>query len=140
MPDLSVESRVDRPADEVWAALADFGGIARWAPNVSHSCLTGQQVEGVGTERRVQVGRDALIERVTEWAPGERLAYTVEGLPPIVRSLVNAWTLEEHGSSTTVTLTSRVSGPLAGRLLAPVLRRSSRHMLAGLERHLENER
>lgn len=131
--------------DHVWAALADFGGVSRWAPNVDHSCLTTERREGVGTTRRVQVGRNALLERVVEWGPGERLAYSIQGLPPVVRSVTNTWQVEGADSATTVTLTSTVdAGPrppqqLIARVVGKGLAKASREMLAGLRIHLEED-
>ncbi len=122
--------------------LRDFGGISRWAPNVDHSCLTTEQTEAVGTERRVQLGRNALLERVVEWEPGQRLGYTIVGLPPVLRSVVNTWTLTEDSASTTVTLTTHLdAGPrppqrAAARVFGAVMARASRQMLAGLEKHM----
>lgn len=129
--------------DEVWAALGDFGAIAQWAPNVGHSCLTTAQAEGIGMVRRVQIGRNALLEGIVDWEPGERLAYSIEGLPPVVRSVVNTWALSGDGESTVVTLTSAVdAGPrppqqLAARVFAKALAKASREMLAGLKAHVE---
>ena len=67
----------------VWKVLADFGALSSWARNVDHSCLLehGDDGVGVGTSRRVQVGRNTLVERVTDVIPGSTLAYDIEGLP-----------------------------------------------------------
>lgn len=143
MADIVETTSIARPPGEVWDALAQFGDIAHWAPNVDHSCLTTHESEGVGTVRRVQVGRTALLERVEEWEPGERLAYRIEGLPPVVRSVTNTWHLEAAGASTIVTLTSIVdTGPrppqqLIARIVGKGLGKASREMLAGLRTHLE---
>ncbi len=134
---------IARSPDQVWVALADFGAIGRWATNVDHSCLTTERHEGVGTTRRVQVGRTVLLERVVAWDPGGRLAYRIEGLPPVVRSVTNTWRLDGAGSATTVTLTSAVdTGPrppqqLIARVVGKGLAKASRQMLAGLKTHLE---
>jgi hypothetical protein len=127
----------------VWAALGDFGRISRWAPNVDHSCLTTGQSSGVGCERRVQVGRNALLEQIVEWQAGEHLAYSIQGLPPVVRSVVNTWVLDGGGDSTTVTLSTHVdAGPrppqqVVARVFAKVMAKASREMLAGLKVHIE---
>lgn len=142
MVEIVEESSIARSPDAVWAVLADFGAIGRWAPNVEHSCLTTDQRDGVGAVRRVQVGRNALLERVVTWTPGRELAYTIDGLPSVVRSVDNAWTLVGSGSSTTVTLTSRIdTGPrppqqLVARIVGRALGRASREMLTGLRAHL----
>lgn len=144
MAEIAHSVSIDRPCDAVWAVLADFGGISRWAPNVDHSCLTTEQREGPGTQRRVQAGRNALLERVVDWVPDQRLAYAIEGLPPAVRSVTNAWELQPSGGSTTATLTSRIdAGPrpphkLVARAVGRLLGKASQEMLAGLKSHAEN--
>ena len=143
MAEISEVETISRSADAVWAVLADFGAISRWAPNVDHSCLTTEQRQGVGATRRVQVGRNAFLERIVEWEPGRRLAYAIDGLPPVVRSVTNTWTLEASGNSTTVTLASAVdTGPrpprqLVARIVSRALAKASREMLAGLEAYLQ---
>lgn len=141
-------SIVARP-DEIWDVLADFGSISSWAPNVDHSCVLFSGPDGgvVGTARRVQVKRDALVERVTEFDPPRALAYDIEGLPRRVRGVANRWTLaSDPGGKTVVTLTSTVeigSRPaetLAERVLCRFLRRQSDAMLAGLANRLEAAR
>lgn len=139
---------ISAPAAEVWAVLADFGEIARWAPNVDHSCLLSAQRDGVGAVRRIQSGRRTLLEEVVEWVDGERLSYVVEGLPSAIRSLRNTWQLDDgegsEGSegSTQVTLTSSVdvgSRPpqkLVAQALGRQLSKVSNQMLRGLDDHL----
>ena len=82
----------------MWDRLADFEAISAWADNVDHSCLLppGGEVSlvGVGATRRVQVGRRTLVERVVVWDEPQRLAYQIEGLPPVVTSLQNEWSFQ----------------------------------------------
>ena len=145
MAEVAEKSIVARSPDEVWATLAQYDAISRWASNVDHSCLTTEQGEGVGAVRRVQVGRNVLLERVVEWEAGERLSYAIEGLPSVVRSVTNTWQLDATDGATAVTLTTRVdAGPrppqlLIARVLGRVLARASREMLAGLKNHLEED-
>jgi hypothetical protein len=53
-------------AQQIWDVLADFGSISSWADNIDHSCILFSGPDGgpVGTARRVQVKRDALVERI----------------------------------------------------------------------------
>ncbi len=60
--------------EAVWAVLAAFDRISTWADDVEHSSYLTEQTEGVGSTRRVQVGRTVLVERVTEWDPPNALA------------------------------------------------------------------
>jgi hypothetical protein len=128
----------------VWDVLADFGSISSWADNIDHSCILVQGSEPVGTTRRVQVGRNALVETITEFDPLRVIAYDVDGLPKQVRRFTNRWSLQPTGNAATiVTLTSRVeigSGAvkkLAERAVRRVQIRESDIMLAGLARRLE---
>ena len=96
--------------------LADFGSISSWADNIDHSCILDQGCEPIGTTRRVQIGRNALVETITEFDTTRALAYDVEGLPKRVRRFNNRWSLRPVAyGGTVVTLTSTVeigSGPI----------------------------
>lgn len=136
--------RMSAPAADVWAALADFGAIARWAPIVDHSCLMSDQAEAVGAVRRIQTGRTTVVERVIEWSPGSALGYRIEGLPLVLRSVSNRWTIEPvaDGDSTAVSITTEIdAGPrppqrLVARAAVRRLASASGAMLEGLDRHL----
>jgi carbon monoxide dehydrogenase subunit G len=128
----------------VWDVLADFGSISSWADNIDHSCILVQGDEPVGTTRRVQVGRNALVETITEFAPLRVIAYDVDGLPKRVRRFTNRWSLQPTGNDATiVTLTSTVEigsgavNKLAERAMRRVQIRQSDILLADLARRLE---
>ncbi len=125
-------------APEVWEVLADFGALARWVPDVDHSCLLHGGAPGPGTVRRVQIGRSTLLEAVTAWSPREHLAYDITGLPPALRHVTTDWRLRSVDGSTEVTVTTTVdAGPrppqqLVARLVARRFARAADSMLAGL--------
>jgi len=132
---------------EVWDVLADFGSISSWADNIDHSCILNHGSEPIGTTRRVQIGRNALVEQITEFEPTRALAYDVDGLPKRLHRFNNRWSLRPADDGTTiVTLTSTVeigSGPmqkLAERVVCRVQVRQSDVMLAGLANRLEKPR
>ncbi|KUI22767.1 cyclase [Mycobacterium sp. GA-1285] len=131
---------------QIWEVLADFGGIASWL-DVDHSSILtrGQDGAMVGTARRVQMGRNTLVENVTECDPQFVLAYEIEGLPKFVGKVGNRWKLEPTGGGeTVVTITSTVrkgrgrTQQLVERLACRALARGSDTMLAALARRLEN--
>ncbi len=138
MVEIARSRHVDASVQELWTILSDFGDISRWAPNVDHSCLMADQSDGVGTTRRIQAGRIAVVELVSSWEPGVQLAYTIEGLPPIVRSLTNTWRLDDHGDHTDVVLTATLdTGPrppqqLIARGIGRRLASTNEEMLDGL--------
>lgn len=127
---------------DVWAMLADFGAIAAWAPDVVRAHREDHGPLRVGSVRKVKVGPLTLTERVRTCEPALELAYAIEGLPPLVRSVENAWRLAARGEATHVTLTTTLEprrfpgARIAGRLLGFELGRASKRMLDGLAAHL----
>lgn len=136
-------------AQKIWEVLADFGSISSWAANANHSCILFRGADGgpVGTARRVQIKREALVEQITEFDPPHALSYDIEGLPTALRRVTNRWTLTPgHGESSIVTVTSTVEigrhlpQRLVEHALCRFLARESDSMLAGLANRLENAR
>lgn len=131
--------------DAVWDVLADFGRIARWAGFVEHSSRLRSGPLEVGTTRRIQMGSTVVLERIVDLDPPAGLEYEIEGLPKIVSSVRNRWSLAPAaGGSTEASITTTVEvGPrppqrLAERVLGRVLASRSDAMLAGLGEHLEH--
>lgn len=130
----------------IWDLLADFGSLSSWAKNVDHSCVLNHGPDGgpLGTTRRVQVGRNAIVERITEFDPPATLAYRIEGLPTRLRKVTNRWVLRPAGATTVVTLTSTIEigkNPLARvaeRIVSRAMAMQSDTMLAGLAHRWEN--
>ena len=123
----------------VWALLAAFDRLAGWTQEIDHSCQLTERREGVGTERRVQVKSNVLLERVTVWQPEETLAYEVVGLPNVVSRVVNEWTLRADGDHTQLALTAQIEpGPkppmkLVARLLARQMGSVNQRLLRDLD-------
>jgi uncharacterized protein YndB with AHSA1/START domain len=147
MTERVVARRIEASPEQVWSTLAAYGEISRWVPEVDHSCLlrtVGDDRElGVGVVRRNQIGRLTVLERVTSWEEPERLAYSIEGLPKVVRTATNEWVLEPiDEAATRVSIASTVDcGPrppqeLVSRVVAGRLAKTSVAMLDGLARHL----
>lgn len=126
--------------------LADFGAVSSWAEFVDHSCLLEHGADGgaIGVSRRIQLGRNTLVERITDFDPPATLAYDVEGLPRQVRHLRSRWTLRPTAPGfTEVTLASAVeigSNPvqrLAERIFGRITARQLDLLLAGLAEKVE---
>lgn len=144
MAEIARSRTVAAEPKEIWDVLADFGSISSWAANIDHSCILNLGTEPVGTTRRVQIGRNALVERITEFDPTWALTYDVQGLPKRLRQFTNRWTLRAaQGGTTVVTLTSTVeigSGPLqklGEHVICRVQVRQSDVMLDGLAKRWE---
>ncbi|ULE33994.1 SRPBCC family protein [Mycobacterium sp. IDR2000157661] len=137
--------KIAATAAQIWDILADFGALSGWVDGVDHSCILTGDPATVGTTRRVQVGRNVLVERISEFDPQVALGYDIEGLPKLLGKVGNRWSLAPtSGDRTLVTITSTVDvGPrldqqLAERVACRVLARQSDGMLAGLADRLEN--
>ena len=132
---------------EIWDVLADFGALSSWVDRVDHSCILVHGADGpIGTARRVQMGRQTLVETIVDHDPLRTIAYDIDGLPKRLGRVNNRWTLRGSGNPTVVTLTSTVeigSGrmqKLAERVMCRLMTRESDGLLAGLATRLENSR
>ncbi|WP_096370245.1 SRPBCC family protein [Mycobacterium ulcerans] len=145
MADISRSRTIVAEPQAIWNVLADFGALSTWADGIDHSCVLNEGPDGepVGTTRRVQVGRNTLVERITAFDPPTSLAYDIEGLPNRLRKVANHWRLRRSGNATIVDLTSTVEvgtgrlAQMAERVALRVLAKQSDAMLAGLASRLE---
>jgi uncharacterized protein YndB with AHSA1/START domain len=134
------------PPQAIWDVLADFGSLSSWADSTDHSCILNQGPDGgaIDTTRRVQVGRNTVVERIIEFEPPSTIAYAITGLPRRFRHVVNRWTLVRSGGATKVTLTSRLeigSTPVARAVewvVCRVMAKQSDSLLAGLAKRMEH--
>jgi hypothetical protein len=142
MAEISRSHPVAGDPDVVWAVLADFGALSRWADGVEHSCLLNvdSHPESLGLSRRIQCGRDAFVGTITAFEPPRLLAYDIAGVPRAY-SVSNRWTLEPTTGDvavTSVTVTTAVQTasarprPLGERVLARLIGKRSEILLSSL--------
>jgi carbon monoxide dehydrogenase subunit G len=73
MGSATTEITIDRPADDVWKLVAEFGGLAEWMPGVD-SCV----VEG--DDRRLSMMGMQIVERLVRRDDDTRtLSYSIVG-------------------------------------------------------------
>lgn len=144
MAEISRSRTIAATPQAIWDVLADFGSLGSWADDVDHSSILRHGKGGPpGTTRRVQLGRNTFVEQIIEFDPPLTLAYRISGLPKLVQSAVNRWTLATQNGATVVMLTSTVgidAGPLsraAEWIACRGLAKQSDGLLAGLARRLE---
>jgi hypothetical protein len=159
MAEISRSRPVTAEPAAVWAVLADFGSLSRWADGVDHCCLLNADLldadthrEPLGLTRRIQCGRDAFTETITAFEPQRSLAYAIVGVPRAF-SVSNRWTLHPRTDNattvtlttvtlTTVTLTTTVQTapalmrPLGARVFAQLMGKRSETLLGSLAKAL----
>lgn len=127
--------------EDVWAVLVDVERWPEWTKSMSEVKILGHGPLALGTRVRIKQPRlPPIVWEVTEIAPGHSFAWKA--------TMPGATTIADHrlapGSQggTTVTLSIRRSGPLAG-LLDLVFKRVTREYVAleaeGLKRRCESE-
>jgi len=144
MTTVSRQIEINAPADEVWGAIADFGGVYKWAPNVTSSYSTTEANGGVGAGRHCEVpGFGGIDEEIVEWKEGHSYKYQVENIGPIGK-LVNEWSVTSHGNKSVVTtnVSYRMRFGIMGALMDKLMvRRSIRKAMAqaqdGLKGYVE---
>lgn len=109
MHQINLETKINAPKERVWAVLADFGGIGKWAPNVAHSASLTAASNGVGCERSCEIPQvGSLREKIIEWDEGKGYRYEVSAIPGTpARSASTTWSTREEGDQTVVELASQ---------------------------------
>lgn len=146
MRSLDEQIEINAPASFVWEVLADFGGVANWAPYMRTCHLIGDQAQGVGTRRGMRHAWGFRFEEaVTEWRDGEGLSFDVLRAPFPMSDVRESWRVSGSGGcamvSTKVTYGMRlgaVGSALDQLLVHLIVRREMRAGLRGLKRYAED--
>lgn len=106
MTQVTGEVRINAPREQVWAALADFGGIYKFNPGVPTSHATSEANEGIGATRHcdLSVSGSSIEERIIDWVEGEKYAieiYDGKKAPPL-KSAVARIAVEDDGPNAIV--------------------------------------
>jgi uncharacterized protein YndB with AHSA1/START domain len=109
---------IDHPSHTVWEVLADFGGVAKWAPRMKHSRLADSLEIGVGARRVMRhVWGFRIEETVTRWEEGAGFSFRLDRAPPPLRDVQESWAIEARGQTTRVStrVTYRTGWAVFGR-------------------------
>jgi uncharacterized protein YndB with AHSA1/START domain len=146
MHTVSVTRPIDAPLSDVWAALDDFGGVARYNPNVESSAIVEGPDTGEGATRECRFYDGGRIEeRIVDYDP--RSGYTVDfvdvGEFPLKSNRVDITVEALDDDRTAVTMQSTVRpkyGPggwvTAKAVMKSRFRETFADVLAGLEAYL----
>ena len=136
--------RINESKEKVWGIMANFAGVADWAPTITSAHLLTDANGGIGARRTCDHISGAAIEEViTEWEEGEYYSYDMTTSFGPIKTLRNTWAVRAEGNDTVVTLTQDFKmrfGPL-GLLMIPRARmmmgKEMKLALAGLKHHVE---
>lgn len=147
MRDLTEHIEVNAPLQTVWDVLADFGGVAKWAPYMRSSRLLDDRKSGVGACRVLHHAWGFRFEEsVTDWNDGKGYSFDVFRAPFPMMDVRESWIVEHHDGLTTVTTRVKYDMRLgfAGAfldwlLVRFIVRREMRAGLRGLKSFLMYE-
>ncbi len=138
---------IEAPAGQVWPALADFGGISAWNPNVRTSRLLSAKEQGPGTTRECQLTPLGTVkEQVSEWIEGRMLTIEIVEFKnvPAMRSAVAVIELVPLEAQTEVRMRMDYEvglGPVGAGMNSVMMKRQFGRavttLLAGLKHHVE---
>jgi hypothetical protein len=140
----TVEHQVDAASGAVWKVLGDFGTEHRWTKSLEH-CERDTDKVGVGTIRtctlpKPLMGRTSAREQLTEYEPGQALAYQLEGSAGPFVSASSRWSTSARLDCETIvtvegffTARNRAVPILVWPLARPMLRRLTRRVIGELE-------
>jgi uncharacterized protein YndB with AHSA1/START domain len=84
-----VERTIAAAPEAIWAALLDTRGWTEWFPGMSSAEPTSTVTEGIGSTRRVRVGRLRADERFVTWEPLRSWGFVVTSANlPVARRML----------------------------------------------------
>lgn len=91
---VSTTVEIDAPTDAVWAAIVHFEQIPEddrpgllYEAGVAWPTRADVVGEGVGATRTCEFSTGTVLETVTAWEPGRRLAFDITDAPPLMEEL-----------------------------------------------------
>jgi len=146
MHTISVTREIDAPKEEVWRVLDDFGGVAKYNPNVEASRIVAGPERGDGATRECILQDGGRIEEKIvdyESETGYTLVFTDVGAFPLKENIVDIRVEPIDDTRTAVTMTSNFKpkfGPIgwimAKTMMKSKFRKTFGEMLDGLDSYV----
>ena len=144
---VSATREIAATAKEVFDALADHETWPEWFTAIDKVERIGDLHDGIGSKRRVHIGRAHVDEEFIVWEPGKAWGFTVfeANMPPLLGTLNELVTIQEIGPDRVRVTYLMAYDPKPWA--KPVLRLASRRLkkelgeaLDNLGRHIEKGR
>ena len=137
--------RVKAPANKIWDAFYDWGGVWRFQPWVVRSPILSSTTEGVGASRCCEfVDKTSIVETITRIEQGRIIEMNLTETPRPMTGGKAVISLAPRDASTDVTVSMDVAlglgplNPIMGNLMMkPMMKTRITKMLESLEYHLK---
>lgn len=137
---------IDATVDQVWTILSTIDALDRYDPGVKSSQIVSNIKTGVGSARKCELPKGWFEERVTEWKPGESLAFELYACSLPVRQLNHQYAFERNGTGTIVRQRMEYAlkmGPIGALMDALIVRKKwdagVKGFLSGLKVYAESQ-
>lgn len=146
---ISASREIVASPDDIFAALADHETWVEWFPKITKVERYGDLQDGVGSNRRVHIGRVEVDEEFILWEPGKAWGFTsleVRGAPNTLESLNERVSIQQLSPDRCRVTYLMAFGPrprltwLFDRVLRKPLTKNLRAALAGLDDRLTRPR
>jgi len=129
MASLRTHTRIARPADDVWSAVSDAGGISTWFPGIEQSSASGS------TRSCTLAGGTQLEEDIVNVDPAlRRFQYRITVGMPVEHHLGTIDVFEDGEGQSLVVYSTEVTPDAVADLMGPSIEGG----LQGLKAHLES--
>ena len=146
MTKLSSQIRIEAPAEQVWAALANLEAVQDYSAGVAKARYTSDVREGIGARRHCDLQNPSgwVEERVTDWQDGREMTIEIYESNAPLKSAFGRFAVTPDGEATTVDFALDYEmkfGPIGALMsLLPVKRvfgKANKSTLAGLKYYVE---
>lgn len=139
---ITVTKRLPCNADTMFQVLADAPAWEQWlgATRVNYTC---DPPHGVGSTRRVLIGRQTIDERFIIWEPGRRMAFFVEQSTFPMRAFAEDFQMNPVSQDEcTLTWTTGIEGRprILGPSIGVAIRANCNRALGNLAKFLTDEK
>jgi len=139
MTTIKRQIKINKPVNEVWKALADFGNICHGHPSVKKSYVTSEQKEGIGATRHCDftMMNAAAEERIIEWNEGKNIkieVYELKNMPGMDSSKfdLQVETLDNNSSILTGTMMYNMKNAFFDLINSVAMKRANATVVSGI--------
>ena len=137
MQTITVKKIVEAPVEQVWESWDDFGNIYKFNPSISASRLLSDDSTGIGARRECDLkdGKNWVREKIVDYVPLKKMRIDIYDSSMPIKTMSATVTFRAIADAKTeVTFWAEFEPKFGflGRLMAPLMKRQFRPMLASM--------